>query len=336
MSGPLRIGLIGLGKIGRVHWKNLNDLPSARVVAIAEVAPLQTEDLPPEVALSQDWRQMLANPEVDAVVISLPHSLHAECAKAALLAGKHVFLEKPLATNLADARDLVACAGETGRILMANMTHRFYPPLCKARALLHEGAIGDVISVRDYYMEIIDRKDFPAWFFDPVMAGGGVAMTDSIHLIDRVSWLLKEPLHFIGGSSRRLMPETNVEDCAEILCATPSGIPVTIGSFFFIGPKIWDDGLTVFGTKGKMMIQAWSHIEWCTYGGEVQREDGYVGVALADRPQCGHRAAMSEFLEAIRTGREPEATAASVLNAQEIIEKFYETTEGGLPSARTV
>ena len=328
MTKSLQVGLIGLGKIGRVHWKNLNDIPDLRVAAIAEKHPQAGESFPADITVTSDWREVVEHPEIDAVVICLPHSLHAACAEAALRNGKHVFLEKPLATNLQDARMLVKCAAEVGRILMANMTHRFYPPLQKARELLQAGTIGNVISVRDYCMEIIDRSDFPSWFFDPVIAGGGVVITDSIHLLDRVSWLLSEPLSFVGGSSRRLMPDSNVEDCAEILCTTPSGIPVTIGSFFFSGNKAWGDGLTIFGTKGKMTVEAWSHVEWNLYGGEKQREDGYDSSLPAHaRPRVGHRAAMAEFVSAVRDNRVPEAEAGTVLNAQEMVEKFYERTK---------
>ncbi len=318
---PMRFAIIGLGKIGRIHQRHAEAHPQACVTAVADERPVPA----PGLFVSDDWRAVIARDDVDAVAICLPHALHAECAEAALRAGKHVFLEKPLATTLADARRLVAAARETGRTLMVNMTHRFYPPLRRARELLAQGAIGEVISVRDYYMEIIDRADFPGWFFDPVQAGGGVVMTDSIHLLDRVAWLLGEPLAFVGGSARRLIPESSVEDCAEILCASRSGVPVTVGSFFYTGPKSWADGLTLFGTQGVMRVHAWSHIEWETYGGPTQREEGYT-VPQAERPAVGLRAALEEFIAAIHEGRSPEAEGASVLNSQEMVEAFYQHT----------
>lgn len=328
MSASLRVGLIGLGKIGRVHWNHSKLISGIQVTAIAEIMSLAGEEFPPEIRMVEDWTEIVEDPEIDAVVISLPHVLHARCAEAALRNGKHVFLEKPLATSLQDAQELVECARATDRTLMVNMTHRFYPPLQRARQLLTDGVIGDVISVRDFAMEIVDRAEFPGWFFDPVVAGGGVVITSCIHLLDRVCWLLSEPLSFVGGSSRRLMPESNVEDCAEILCETPSGIPVAIGSFFFTGPKMFDDGLTIFGTKGKMTIHAWSHLEWNLYDGEKLREDGYdPSIPAKARPEVGHRAALSEFVSAIREQRVPEAEAGTVMDAQEVVERFYHSVK---------
>ncbi len=326
MEPPLRIGLIGFGKIGRVHYRHLCSLPEAQVAVVADPAGVGEAENVPVVA---DWREVVERRDLDAVVISLPHALHHESAQAALHHGKHVFLEKPLATTLADARHLVECADAAGKVLMVNMTHRFCPPLRRAYEAIRQGAIGEVISVRDYYMEIIDRREFPGWFFDPVMAGGGVVMTDSIHLIDRVAWLLGEPLHFVGGAGRRLEPETAVEDCGEILCGSASGIPVTIGSFFFSGPKSWEDGLTLFGTKGVMKVRAWSHVEWSAYGGAVQREDGYpASLPEGERPLVGHRAAIGEFVSALREGRTPQADGRTALNAQEIVGEFYRFTAG--------
>lgn len=326
MKQPLRIGLIGFGKIGRIHYQHLLEMSDAAVTIVADSCLNQT-GVAPTVPNVSDWREVMNRDDVDAVIISLPHHLHRETAVTALERGKHVFLEKPLATTLADAEAVVAAAEKYKRTLMVNMTHRFYPPVRRAYELLRQGVIGEVISVRDYYMEIIDRQTFPAWFFDPVMAGGGVAMTDSIHLVDRIAWLLGEPLRFFAGASRRLEPESAVEDCAEILCASASGIPATIGSFFFSGPKSWADGLSLFGTKGVMTIKAWSHIEWNRYGGETHREEGYPpAMPESERPLVGLKAALREFLDAIVDQRVPEADGQTVLNAQQIVEAFYRFT----------
>jgi len=277
----------------------------------------------------RDWREITTASDIDAVLITLPHSQHRDCAEHALRHGKHVFLEKPLATTLADALSLVNTAREEELILMVNMTHRFYPPLREARRLLQEGCLGDVISVRDHYMEVIDRSDFPEWFFDPVAAGGGVTMTDSIHLLDRVSWLLAEPLTLVGQVTRKIDVSSEVEDCSEILCRSASGIPVAIGSFFcFNSTKTWQDNLTIFGTKGSLSIHAWSHVDWTPHGQPVQRIEGYLpNVLLADRAAIGHRAALQEFLTSIRENRQPEAAGAAVLDAQQIVQQFYDNTK---------
>lgn len=321
----LRVAVIGFGKTGRVHFEHLQALHGGQVVAVVDSRLPPLPERKPGVTYEEGWHRVVRDPGVDAVVICLPHLYHAPCAEEAIRQGKHVFLEKPIATTYPEASKLVNLAREYGVICMVNMTHRFYPPIQQARQWIREGKIGSVISVRDYYMEILDRSEFPGWFFDPVLAGGGVVITDSIHLIDRVEWLLGERLRFVAGTERRMEPDTGVEDCAEILCNTVSGIPVTIGSFFFKGPKAWEDGLTVFGTLGVLRVQAWSHAEYQRYGElEVCRFEGYPAEApQGERSAFGHRNAIHEFVKAIEEKREPESSARSALNAQEIVEHFY-------------
>lgn len=327
----LTIGIVGLGIIGKVHLANSRDFGLGKIVALADPQLSAVADSFDGLPVYEDWRELVAAADIDAVIICLPHFLHADCAEAAMKAGKHVFLEKPLATSLADAKRLVACAEEYGRVLMVNMTHRYYPPIRKARELIRSGAIGDIISVRDHYMEVIDRREFPAWFFDPKAAGGGVAMTDSIHLLDRVSWLIDEPLELIGQSSRSLDPASAVEDSVELLCQTASGVSVTVGSFFcFNSRKTWADQLTIFGTAGTLSIHAWSHVEWTPHGGSPHRFDGYdEGLPLRERGAVGHRAALNDFIEAIEKKRPSESDAATLINVQEILQSFYDAKAKG-------
>lgn len=331
LTRPLRLGLIGLGQIGRVHLANLSDLQEARVVSVAEPAPLGEPSLEASIQHCRGWEDVVADRTLDAVLITLPHALHAECAKKALAAGLHVFLEKPLATTWEDARQVVEAARVADRTLMVNMTHRFYPPIRMARRMVQEGELGEVIAVHDHYMEVIDRSAFPAWFFDPELSGGGVTMTDSIHLLDRVSWVLGEPLRLAGQVARRLDPGSKAEDCSELLCASASGIPVTVGSFFcFGGERSWADRLTLFGSRGTLVAQAWSHLEWTPHGKPMQRIEAYPdGLAHEERSLLGHRAALREFLDAIQSGREPEASGRQVLNAQEIVQCFHDRLADG-------
>lgn len=324
--GVLAMGIIGFGNIGRIHLDNLKASSEAKVVAIADQRVDGLGALGSGIQIYTDWRELIESPAVDAVIICLPHYLHAECAELALQHGKHVFLEKPLATSLQDAQRLAECAKSHGCLLMVNMTHRFYPPVRKARELIRAGAIGDVVSVRDHYMEVIDRSDFPAWFFDPIAAGGGVAMTDAIHLLDRVTWLLGEDLELIGQTSRRLDPDSIVEDAVEILCRSKSGISVVIGSFFcFDSQKTWSDQLTIFGTKGSLSVHAWDDLEFTPYGQPTQHFSGYdASIPQNKRAAVGHKLALEEFLTAVREGRSPEAEANTVMNAQKVVQDFYD------------
>lgn len=312
--------------MGRIHFENLTTMPATEVVAIAEPNQSNCASIDGKIHLHAGWHQIVNDPSIEAVAITLPHSMHAECTRLALANGKHVFLEKPLATDLGDARDLVRLADEQKRTLMVNMTHRFYPPVRTARRMIQEGMLGNIITIHDHYMEVIDRSEFPAWFFDPHLAGGGVTVTDSIHLLDRVAWLLDERLVLKGQLSRQLDPESKVEDCSELICQSESGIAVTVGSFFcFDKAKTLGDRLTIFGTKGTLVVHAWSHVEWTPHGEATQRIEGYAQVSDKEhRSAIGHRAALEEFISSLRENRVPESSGAAVLHAQELVQQFYD------------
>ncbi|MCD6431686.1 Gfo/Idh/MocA family oxidoreductase, partial [Candidatus Bathyarchaeota archaeon] len=108
----INLGLIGLGFIGKVHLKNCMKLKSARVVAVADVSKraLRFAQRMGVKKLFTDYHELLKQPDIDAVLISLPTFLHAPCAISAAEEGKHIFLEKPLARNTKEGKEIIAAA----------------------------------------------------------------------------------------------------------------------------------------------------------------------------------------------------------------------------------
>ncbi|MCG0314566.1 MAG: Gfo/Idh/MocA family oxidoreductase, partial [Calditerricola sp.] len=143
-----RLGIIGAGGIAReVHVPVLRTFSDVKIVAVADVDRAAAERLAgvhgiPHVMT--DYRELLARSDVDVVLISTPNHLHAEMAVAALEAGKHVLLEKPMATCAAEAERIAAKARECGRILMVGMNNRFRPDAQQLKRYLEGGAFGDV------------------------------------------------------------------------------------------------------------------------------------------------------------------------------------------------
>src|SRR2546426_1135436 len=121
---PIRLGVIGLGYAGMQHVRAAVADGRFSLTAAAESVPRAELDLPADVKLDRDWRELIDARRLDAVSICLPHHLHTEVAEAALQAGLHVLLEKPLAATIDDARRVVeAAAGQQRGMLMIEMTH---------------------------------------------------------------------------------------------------------------------------------------------------------------------------------------------------------------------
>lgn len=147
----LRVGFIGAGRIADLHALGYREDAEATLYAVcdtnAEWAARRAEEWGAERSLT-DYRELLADPKVDAVEVLTPHRFHAEMSIAALEAGKHVSLQKPMAIDMAEADDIVAAAQRSDRVFRVFENFRYYPPYVRAKELLDEGAIGEPLSMR--------------------------------------------------------------------------------------------------------------------------------------------------------------------------------------------
>lgn len=144
MTAPLRVGIVGCGYWGAKLARNFQALPEARLAALADVDPDRRAHMTrhyPDARVVADHRQLL-EPDIDAVVVATPPASHAELATQVLDAGKHVLVEKPLATSLAGADAIIAAAARAGRTLMVGHTFEYNPAVEKLRDLVTGGELG--------------------------------------------------------------------------------------------------------------------------------------------------------------------------------------------------
>src|SRR2546426_9006903 len=148
MSARLRVGVVGCGMIGRRRAAEVAANPDTECVVVADPVERAASETAAAAgaAATGDWRRVVERPDVDAVVVATPNGLLAEIAVAALSAGKHVLVEKPMGRSLAEAERMRAAACAAGRGLKGGVNHRHHPALAEARGRVTEGAIGDVIK----------------------------------------------------------------------------------------------------------------------------------------------------------------------------------------------
>jgi len=147
---PLRVGVVGLGYWGPNLVRNLHEVADAEVAWICDARAEALEKIArryPAVAITQTFDTLLADDDLDAVVIATPAATHHKLASAALRAGKHVFVEKPLASSAADAIDLVETAEVNGLVLMPGHTFVYSPPVTMIKDLIDSGELGEIYFV---------------------------------------------------------------------------------------------------------------------------------------------------------------------------------------------
>lgn len=197
----LGVGIIGVGHISSLHYEGYKDNRQSRLYAIADVNTERLERRQREWNVEKaysDYRELLNDPKVDAVEVITPHHLHAEIGVAALEAGKHLSLQKPMAMNMAECDALIDASKRSGKMLRIFENFRYYPPLMKARELVEAGEIGEPLSIR---MKVTmgslkgwcvpDLQEMMAWRFDPARCGGGRVIFDyGYHLFSIAMWFL--------------------------------------------------------------------------------------------------------------------------------------------------
>ena len=191
---PLRLGLLGCGRIASsVHLPILAGMREVAVTALAEPNETSRRNaarVVPRAACFSDFVELLTTQELDAVVITLPNTLHAPAAMAAFQRGLHVYLEKPLASSLTEGREVLAAWRRSGRVGMIGYNYRFLPPFQRARDLIRSDRIGPIVALRSVFSST--RRALPVWK-QRRETGGGALLDLASHHLDLAAWLVGQP-----------------------------------------------------------------------------------------------------------------------------------------------
>jgi myo-inositol 2-dehydrogenase/D-chiro-inositol 1-dehydrogenase len=215
---PLRVGIVGLGRLGRRHAENLAwHVPGAKLVAAC--SPVKEERAwaaasLPELSLHADYDELLADDSIDAVWLVTPTSLHARQIIAALRAGKHVFCEKPLSLDLAECDAVLEEHARHAHLhVMIGFVRRFDASYRDAFDSIAKGAIGRPFMVRS---QTCDKNDPDGFFVRFAPTSGGLFLDCSVHDIDLARWLLGNPRARRVYASGTIAIHDGVRECGDI------------------------------------------------------------------------------------------------------------------------
>ena len=329
----VRAGIVGTGAIARrAHLPAARRSGTFQVVAVADVDRARAQAVATEFGVPAAYgslEEMLkSSREIDAVVICTPNHLHAAQAIASLEAGKHVLVEKPMATSLDDARRMVALAKASRRVLMVGFTHRFYEFNRRARKLVSDGAIGTVLSFRVRFAHQGPYIAWPAesgWFLSRTQAGGGALIDMGIHAVDLVRWLTGSEVVEVSAMLANPDPEGEVDRIAHVVLRLQNG---ALGSIE-VGWSSHDGamGYELYGSEGTLIVDYRTPIRLLT------PKNGYHGLTGWFQPNVPagdpfvdeHR----HFVGCIRGGLSPEPDGIAGKAALEVILAAYEAARAG-------
>lgn len=266
---PIRVGVIGTGFGASLHLSALRENPDFITVAIGSRRPDRARAAAFDHGIPahfSDYREMVRDPEIDAIIVASPPHLHHAMAIAALEQEKHVLCEKPMARNLAEARDMLRIAERAGTVAMVNNQLRFLPVRMRVAELIAEGYIGEphAATVVVHRSSLNDPNDRPwGWLMEAEKAGGMLGATGA-HYLDALRWWFGDVKAVAGAVStmikqRRLpdssaMAKVDADDNFAVILRFANGAIGTVHVTATAGHE-GDEEITLSGSEGTLAIR---------------------------------------------------------------------------------
>jgi predicted dehydrogenase len=256
MSAPVGVGVIGLGQISAAHLDGYARSPHARLVAVCDIDAARAKQKATELHATPYERheELLGDPEITAVDVILPHNLHHEVVAAALDAGKHVLVEKPLALTSRQCADLIARAERAGLTLSVEENTRFVAAYLAVERLLSDGALGEIRLIRTliHGSEVGRLRNTSLWKGRTDGSGGGAIIDAGPHSFYLLKWLFGE-IATVRAFYDRLVEEAEVEDNGVVAGRLQSGALYRC-EFTFTAEVPWGERLEVYGSEGAVVV----------------------------------------------------------------------------------
>ena len=335
---PLGFGLIGTGMAGGCNACELEFVEGARLAAVCSRDPARARAFAEEHGSANwytDYERLVADPEVDAVLVLTPTGLHAEMTIAAAEAGKHVLVEKPIEATLEAARRMIRVCRERDVRLGVIFQMRFGRVAEELRHLLSGGGLGEI-----YLADAVDKVSRPpsyyasaAWRGTEELEGGGCLMTQSIHILDLLQHLVG-PVAAVTGKTATKRHSIEVEDTATALLEFENGALGSLISATSVRPALLSR-IAVHGERGTVVANAQydKFLVW-----EVE---GKPGPHLPETtrwldtddpwsyPQTRHRAQLADLVSAVRERRAPVLDGEEALRSLRVVKAIQHSARLG-------
>lgn len=317
----LRWGLIGCGDISRKRAAPaLRDAPGSTLAAVSRKRPELAQAFADEFGASRihaDWRDLVSDPEIDAVYVATPLAPHAEQTIAAAEAGKHVLCEKPMAMDTASCDRMIAAAHANGVKLGVAYYRRFYPVLLRAKELIESGDLGVPLLASLQAFERFDvapGQPMP-WRLVPAESGGGPMMDFGSHRLEMLVSLFGPIESVAGWSDKLLFPDRDVEDSAGASLRHRRGVRAEL--LISHAAREPRDAVDIYLSEGSLHIPVLNT-------GEL-RIVSPAGTRVESLPPHAnlHQPLVEDFVRAVREDRPPGVTGEDGREIQRLLTEVY-------------
>lgn len=339
----LGFGIVGCGMIARFHARAIAEVPGAKLIGCSSRTMESAEKFAAETGCHAyaGLPELLADPAVQIVTICTPSGDHLEPAVAAMRAGRHVLVEKPLEITTARCDRLIAVAREQGVLLGTIFPSRFQSCWQVLRRAIQSGRFG-TLTLGDAYVKWFRTQqyyDSGAWRGTWALDGGGALMNQAIHTVDLLLWLMGDVAAVSAFTTTRGHQRIEVEDVAVASLRFKSGalgvIEATTSSFPGQLKRIEIHGTTGSAVVEENEIRHWEFSSVDASDEQVRRDLARLAINTggASDPKAighdGHRAQFQDFAAAVRSGTMPAIDGREGRRSVELIAAIYRAAQTG-------
>jgi len=326
----IRVALIGAGYIADYHARGLQSIPGVEIVAVAALTFDSAHKFAQKYNIKSATDEALSlatNNEIDAVIISTPNKFHAPYALEFLKNGKDVFLEKPMAMNALEGKEIADVAETNHRLVMSGHMWRFDTDVNYVKGIIDSGKLGKIVKTKGY--GIHENWGPAGWFAKKELAGGGALADMGVHAIDTVRYLLGDPKPLkVYAKIGTYYGGYDVDDTGIVMISWDNGTESIIESGWWQphmdGPEA---GTGLFGTEGYASVFP-TFLKLKT-AGVPSRLEPKLPVRAEHCEQGMYTRQMEHFIDCIRTGKQPVPGLSEGQVILDIVDAAIKSSETG-------
>jgi predicted dehydrogenase len=346
----IKIGVIGVGNIGREHIAAFQEVPGADVVAVADAQQGAAAKAAKEFGVPQSFEsgvELIACDDVEAVVVAVPNRFHESLAIASIGADKHVLLEKPMAIDAAGARSIYRAAKDSGLVVMLGHQYRRTWWAEAMRERIKAGDLGDLYHAKCGWLR---RKGIPGWgtwFTRKGESGGGPLIDIGVHMLDITFEMLgsPKPVSVAGATFAAFGPkkkgigewgtpdwagEYDVEDLATAMVRCDGGKVVSLDVSWAAHVDRNEVYFELLGDEGGLVYRGGKLTFLTERDGEIVDEEIAMPEGAGEEKDPGRAGMTAEFLRCVKSGDTPRASAWSGLVNSLVLDAIYRSAEEGM------
>ncbi|HLF34372.1 MAG TPA: Gfo/Idh/MocA family oxidoreductase [Cyclobacteriaceae bacterium] len=334
---PNGFGLIGCGIFGTVHARTYAASPHARLVAVCDQDIERARQAAGKYhagSFTDNWRDLLKNPEIEAVSVATPDFAHTEIVLAALKAGKHVLVEKPLALTVAECEEIIAARKASGVKLMVDFHNRWSIPFNHVKEMTHSGELGDLLMIN---IRLNDTIYVPTKMLSWAAKSSPAGFLGS-HVVDLIRWLTGAEVRKVYSVSRSTVLKNkgiDTPDFYQTILELSGGCTAFIENCWIVAenaPNVFEFSAEFVGSKGSTFVNASHHRMIEKYTQQGPGFPDVTGVVEFNGRLSGFCvAAIEHFIDCIVNDKDPSVTAEDGLAATKVIAAMEESARSGMP-----